>query len=107
MNDDTLSPEEFRSVQLGWIATLSQASLYDVMKDLAASSTTAAKQPRRIDLTPMATKDGLLLPPSTKISSDVDAAGEPVVTICYSSDPSDPVAHPYWCLSIRNPFQSA
>ena len=105
MNDETLSPEEFRSIQLGWIATLSQSSLCDVMKDLAASTT--AQQPARVDLSPMATKDGLLLPPNAKISSDVDAAGEPVVTICYSSDPTDAVKHPYWCLSIRNPFLPA
>jgi hypothetical protein len=105
MNDDTLSPDEFRSIQLGWIATLSQAALYDVMKDIAAPA--RAKTPVRSDLSPMATKDGLLLPPNTKIYSDVDASGEPVVTICYSSDPTDAVKHPYYCLSIRNSFISS
>ena len=105
MHDDTLSPDDFQSIQLGWIAMLSQAALYNVMKDFAAPA--RAKMAVRSDLSPMATKDGLLLPPNTKIYSDVDASGEPMVTICYSSDPTNAVKHPYYCMSIRNPFLSS
>lgn len=104
MNDDILSREEFRSIQLGWIATLSQAAFYDVLKDFATPG--QAGMPVRSDLSPMATKDGLQLPPNTKIHSDVDASGEPVVTICCSGDPTDAVKHPYCCLMVRNPFRS-
>jgi hypothetical protein len=105
MNKDDFSPEEFKAIQLGWIATLSQSALYDVMKELARPGNARLRD--RADLSALATKDGLLLPKNTKISSDVDAAGNPVVTVCYSRDAEDPVKHPYHCLTIRNPFTSA
>ncbi|MEP6502476.1 MAG: hypothetical protein ABJD97_04055 [Betaproteobacteria bacterium] len=102
MNEDTLSPEEFKAIQLGWVAALSQPELYDVMKELAKPEN--ANMRVRTDLSSMATKNGLTLPRNTKISSDLDPAGNPVGTICYSWDPENIAKHPYHCLTIKNPF---
>lgn len=101
MNKTIMTPEQFKAIQLGWIAALSQVELCDLMKDLAKPENASMRA--RTDLSPLATKNGLKLPNNIKLSSDLGPAGEPMASLCWASDP---VKGPFHCLTLRNPFET-
>lgn len=98
---NSISSDDFKTLQLGWIGALSSPGMYEVQKTIADPGNAAMRE--GADISSLMAEKAVPLPKNAKTTLVRAAGDEPMGTrICIQL--SDDGTGPFHCMTIRSPF---